>query len=736
MADEDTGLDSGRPAAYGLSTLHPRQPVAPISVPESHLRLRLRLHTTGAYAVEPDGPDSRVNDSFDLGRIDQAQNCLSLTNVRPLQWKPLLSGRRGRILLLTLPWVAVLVHRHILGRANNDGGSTVLPALLAISLVRLTAFLIAQQQRREELLKFSNQYRIAPLRGIGLVFYRVVLLFVVAPLLCMPITARGSRKVRVDDGPKLFTFNSWEPVVRSLNGTLPTITRPTPDYSTMRPNTSNEILLAKGTEPWGVWGINQPDNGYPVKLKEPYPARSDPFLWDAALGYGTVQPFQSSFEWNQDDRPRRWQTNAELLTYTLDCEVLDVATYGIINRASDSAIVANLTDTDGCFATVELPGVTLRPSEKLRFQKFLHSRQSWAKNLTDPSLRRQGSMARSEDDWHGRLSSHQQRLGQYISSYESAEDVVFYSPAWIPSAGSFRQNAQACARRHIFVGTADPFLPESANVSEWALQAASCSVNYATSPIGLNMSATAPDFSYREMPSYKSRSSPMKITRFVIPEVTRQGRGKPSMLSGLPGGISTILDDTIRLKLPNMSLVDGIYAAELLEYQLKAGSSAHHKSHHTIVYGGKLFLSGLTQLFSTASSFALADSLDLREVDTRSPNRMVDFIQTTWWFQVCLYLACFILTVLVLILNLIADNKPSGLPWDISTISARILLLCDSKIMGRLGELRCNPQCDSDVMRSLRIGWWPSSDDHQTPHWRVDSLLYRPRCKLYPLLRF
>lgn len=166
-----------------------------------------------------------------------------------------------------------------------------------------------------------------------------------------------------------------------------------------------------------------------------------------------------------------------------------------------------------------------------------------------------------------------------------------------------------------------------------------------------------------------------------------------------------------------------------LEYRFLTLSRFETESYHSIALGGKHLLSAMHQILADASSITLLENpsswdwwLEPREEISFLKTRT---LQTEWWFRAVFHGSIVASLILVLLNHCLADDGPSGLPWDISSIASRAAFLYRSNLPRAFRDTDYGPE-DMNKLRPLRIGHFRVDGDHTTQIWKMDSLLNQP----------
>ena len=325
-------------------------------ISDAHLKLRLKLHTTGAYGVEATD-DARLAPNFDSGDYSQTQHRLFKHVEHELLWKPWLSGPQGRCVQFLVLLIVAICHG-ILVRKAADSGASVLadvgPPVLGIFLAKTTVFIAMQELRR-----ISTQ---CPGASKAVNLYRryvyiqtSIVALIIAPLLSLPLRPSASF-AQVDWkalSPSCFTLDQ---LADHVQGQFP--------QAVYIPGSGP--LLASPGDAFTSWSASI-DPSWQILPAEVdttinrtldlvgFDKSHDDWLWGRArAGYALGEPFFIPETLPRHPISGEWHSIQKMLIAWLSCErvELPLAQYQL---PTDSKILdVQVVDADGCGASFSL----------------------------------------------------------------------------------------------------------------------------------------------------------------------------------------------------------------------------------------------------------------------------------------------------------------------------------------------------------------------------------------------
>ncbi|CAG9986603.1 unnamed protein product [Clonostachys byssicola] len=503
---------------------------------------------------------------------------------------------------------------------------------------------------------------------------------------------------------------SWADMVGQLAGHVPSMNRPPwseEDWTTW----------GQPSAPWTLW-LEPAAEGDPsfVQFKDEGDM-ADHVVWEGARGYGIVRPTRPVSPLDMDAPQANWTLLHDMMFIRMECEQLHPKFYSkAIDDEMGPMLSVKLSDADGCNATIQLRGSQVTNVRRAEFGRTLNNIKYGFERLIDIN----------QGDYEKRFHNGRERLLKYIKTYESAETLDFFAPSWVP-ANPEGKGPVSCSRRHFVAGTADPMVPSDLTTEEWPLFAASCSVKYDTVPVPLKIIGSASDSSFRRVPGHIHH-----YTSYALRLDTEAERDiLPPELTPLEDSVARRIDKIFRDDIGALDLVDELYATQLMRSRIVAGSLAASNNKFAVVNAANLYLSMVAGHVATASASALDQLFSMNPTQlqtlvvqqetqvgtlTPSPNHPgLDFKLLPIWV---------VIFVCILISHIVCDGAPSGIPWDISSIAARIALLCHSSLPS-VYPVPAEPG-SIFTLRPLRFGYW-KDNGKQEQHWCADTQLYQPR---------
>ena len=155
------------------------------------------------------------------------------------------------------------------------------------------------------------------------------------------------------------------------------------------------------------------------------------------------------------------------------------------------------------------------------------------------------------------------------------------------------------------------------------------------------------------------------------------------------------------------------------------------ESYYAIAFVARLLVSMVSQKLIAAASVAINEDswkqrIVLKDKWYHKPMQKSSYLeyrmlQTDQWFKVLYFISVSCSIMLLFLSHCFADDSPSGVPWDISSIAARAALLRNSRLLQSFSKDIDNPDAVRELY-PLRIGRF-AHIDQGVASWRVDSLL-------------
>ncbi|KAM5354992.1 hypothetical protein ACJ41O_001638 [Fusarium nematophilum] len=744
--DREAGRVSPVPSPRILNDAAVSSSANPLAgVPESHRRLRIRLFSSGAYACEPER-GAPLPSGFDAGDLAGAfNNSFHGTHgeKRSLDWEPIGSGYVGATSVLSLLWLAAVSHWTLLALARKLHDNwrwlpRLLPPLLGTGLAKAMSLFVLQHRRRC-LNRLNNGRRDKTKLGNAyfhdLLFLRCIILLVICPLISIPVfysVSLDSVKLVAD----VLVPRSWDEILSNTNGTFPSRISANPPISV--PDVGMPPSLPRSFEPWIL-----PDASFPQDAMPPLVLDGElkTAMYGVNRSHGIHRPVRVKHRaWGERlvlQRNASWPLSSNnILNLWLDCERLQVDRTRA-DRGKGSRVNITIEATQGaCRATIALRGEILAPDKRQSLRASLDRHAALLLDLL--------ASAEKDSKAYDDLQASYEKLKEYISWLETEREIASFAPVWEPST-----SAQNCVGTFIFAATSDPAVRTTVNLQSWPIEVALCKMKYKTIPTVGSVTAETSDF----LLDYPLKVSAPRTSsnRFTFDQLDLDKPGRK-----LGEEAAQKLDSAIRERMHEMAFSGQWHPSELLKYQLSSPAgveSSQNESSNAILYGAVLFLS--------AVSHRLADALSLRldETTTRVPSYSLfsyplqlpesyrirerprsaeqltvlarGLLQETWWFQLLLCLSLIAATVLFLPFCNSENYASSGVPWDVSSIAARIAMLHNSRLPAIFAS---EPHSASyiHILQSLEIGFWSDTDDGKSLTWKVDSLLRQPEAQPKP----
>lgn len=720
-----TAVTSGTDVELGAARSRPRSSTArPATIDgnlsKAHRELQLRLHTTGTYGVQA-RRSARLPVDFDRGDYEQAQHRLFNYAERTLVWRPWPSGANGRCAQLLLLIAAAVCHAWIIRNASN-GSHRVLaclgPPALAIAVAKSTVFITAQELRRTAM-HFPCLAQTAGLYRRYLILQSLVTVLLIAPLLSLPVRPSASFASVYWDAlsPNCFTLDR---LADHVQGHFPrAVYGPGRDPFLTNPSGAFYSWSASIDPTWQILPGDSNSN-IPKSLNlTSFGNSNDDWLWGrACAGFALKSPFFAP-----DVLPRfpisgEWFQVQKVLVASMACDEVELP-LTLYNLSSDTtALNLQVINADGCGASLSLPIQILSSTQKRELRSMVDRYSAFLVSIANESV--------FDPYLSAKLELFRPRLAQYAADLDLPSASIL--PLWLPaSAQRHGVPTSNCTRRYILGTPVVPFSAVGRSAAPIKIYAASCVVDYGSSVCKRSIDDKSPWVSstkFWDVP-FRQRGQPDREVQFsdVNPGCQIKDVTPLKRKHRLPSKV----DEVLALELSTTRIFDDWHPLQLLEYEFSATSPAQRQSYHAIAYASDQFLSNIFQKLTVAAGMLPPEC----ESRIDSPGGSQSFthlqegtVQRQAWFRSVYWASLCLAVSLLFICHVLADDSPSGLPWNSSSIAARAALLYGSSLLTHFAGTGNVPGSLRDLI-PIRVGRWVHSYDRIEYSWRADTLLYR-----------
>lgn len=687
---------------------------------KAHRELQLQLHTTGTIGIEA-RRSARLPVDFDCGDYDHTQHRRFNYAERALVWKPWLSGVHGRCAQLLLLVTIAICHPWIVSRTSNGSHHLLAklgPPALAIVVAKSTVFITVQELRRTAL-HLPRLSQTAGLYQRYLLSHGLLTVLVLAPLLCIPVRPSTSfASVHWEAlSPDCFTLDR---LADHVQGHFPRAAyAPGRDPLLTHPNLAFSSWSASIDPTWQILPADADSNvSKSLDLDSVSDVNSD-WLWGRArAGYAIKLPFFAPNILPRYPVSCEWRQEQKMLAASMACDEVELP-LSLHNLSSDTkALSVHVVTADGCGASLSLSVQLLSSAQKRDLQSMVDKYGAFLASVANESV--------FDPYLSAKLDLFRPRLTQYAAYLNQPSASIL--PMWLPAtAQRDGVSNSSCTRRYI-LGTPDvSFSAIVGSMSPIKIHAASCVVNYGLSErrgtFGLNPPWVA-STKFWDVP-FRQRGRPSSEVQLSDVEPGSQTyKSKPLKREDR---FSSKVDEVLALELPTTRIFDNWYPLQLLEYEFLANSPAQQHSYHAIAYASDQFMLNIFQKITVAAGMLPRECES--HVSSRRGSQTFTYLQEGTlqrqaWFRSVYWTSLCLAASLLLVCHVLADDSPSGLPWDVASIAARAALLSGSSLLKHFAGAEDVPESLRDLI-PIRVRRWLRSDDHIHYSWRADTLLHR-----------
>jgi hypothetical protein len=187
------------------------------------------------------------------------------------------------------------------------------------------------------------------------------------------------------------------------------------------------------------------------------------------------------------------------------------------------------------------------------------------------------------------------------------------------------------------------------------------------------------------------------------------------------------INETFTRILPKIDVFEPWHPFQLLEYEFLANFVSEQYNDHAIAFASDSFMSAMFQRLHVAAQLLPRDDFKYPSDDfEHHVIYLTDWMPTlSIFFQLVLWISIITVLPLIFVRQILADRSRSNLPWPVSSIASRAILLCQSRLPKVFEQIGRVPE-DLRGLHPIRIGQWRCSERNQAQpdtNWRVDSLL-------------